>query len=73
MKNVSSPIPGNKRAYDVKTFLSSRSDGVIVLAEMAVVLYEFTLPEWVGSAGATLSEHSDVTENSVVAAVIQRV
>lgn len=26
---------------------------------MAVVLYEFTLPEWVRSAGAILSEHSD--------------
>lgn len=40
---------------------------------MAVVLYEFTLPEWVGSAGATLSEHSDVTEDSVVAAIMRAV
>lgn len=40
---------------------------------MAVVLYEFTLPEWVGSAGATLSEHSDVTEGSVVPAIMRAV
>lgn len=40
---------------------------------MAVVLYEFTLPEWVASAGATLSEDSDVTEDSVVAAIMRAV
>lgn len=40
---------------------------------MAVVLYEFTLPEWVGSAGATLSEDSAVTKGSVVPAIMRAV
>lgn len=35
---------------------------------MAVVPYGFTLPEWVGSAGASLSEHSYEAEGSVVLA-----
>lgn len=35
---------------------------------MAIVPYGFTLAEWVGSAGATLSEHGYGKEGSVVPA-----